>query len=186
MRIEWVPGQANVVRFPVERRASPTLDLLRGIAPDVREVMCLAESFGLPRPDPQARHEEDLGTADFIANHVVPEPGAMRRRALDELLADAVNTAIAACRAAHDASVVADEARQRLIDAQSEGGYWLQPLEQRADARTTEAAVLMIEAHEASERVEGAARAIGFARRGEAWKPFDLNAEAAALFGLTG
>ena len=135
MRIERVPGQANVVRFPVERRASPTLDLLRGIAPDVREVMCLAESFVLPLPDLQARHEEDLGTADFIANHVVPEPGAMRRRALDELLADAVNTAIAACRAAHEASVVADEARQRLIDAQSEGGYWRQPLEQRADAR---------------------------------------------------
>ena len=186
MRIELVPGTANVVRFPVERRAAPTLDLLRGIVPDVREMMSLAESFGLPAPDPQARHAEDFGTADFIANHVAPEPGPVRRQALDELLADAVHTAITACRAAHDASVVADEARQRLIDAQTEGGYWLPPLEERADTRTTVAAALMLEAYERSERAEGAARAIGFARRGESWRPFDLQSEAASLFGLTG
>ncbi len=186
MRIELVPGQVNVVRFPVERCARPTLELLRGIAPDVREMMSLADSFGLPLPDPHARHEEDVGTAEFIANHVVPEPGAMRRRALDELLADAVNTAIAACRTAHDASVMAGEARQCLINAQSEGGHWLPPLELRADERTTEAAVLMLTAHELSERAEGAVRAIGFARRCEDWRPFELHADAAALFKFTG
>lgn len=36
MHIDSLPGTTNVVRFPVERRMSPTLDLLRGIAPDPR------------------------------------------------------------------------------------------------------------------------------------------------------
>jgi len=39
MRIELLPGMTNVVRFPVERRARATLELLRGVAPDVREVV---------------------------------------------------------------------------------------------------------------------------------------------------
>ncbi len=186
MHIELLPGTTNVVRFPVERRASPSLDLLRGIAPDPREMMALAESFGLPQPDPHARHDEDEGTAEFIANHVVPEPGPARRKALGEMLAEALAVAITACQTAHDASVVADKARQLLIDAQTAGGHWLPPLEQRADDRTISAAALLLEAHELSERAEGAARAIGFARRGETWRPFDLQAEAAALFGLTG
>ncbi len=38
MRVEVLPGMTNVVRFPVERRARPTLELLREIAPDVRVV----------------------------------------------------------------------------------------------------------------------------------------------------
>jgi hypothetical protein len=32
MTSDLLPGTANVVRFPVERRARPTLDLLRAIA----------------------------------------------------------------------------------------------------------------------------------------------------------
>ena len=30
MRVELLPGMTNVVRFPLERRARPTLELLRG------------------------------------------------------------------------------------------------------------------------------------------------------------
>jgi len=52
MSVELLSGMTNVVRFPVERRARPTLELLRGIAPDVREVMNVAEAFGMERPLP--------------------------------------------------------------------------------------------------------------------------------------
>jgi hypothetical protein len=45
MRPDMLPGTPNVVRFPVERRARPTLDLMREIAPDVREVPAIAEVF---------------------------------------------------------------------------------------------------------------------------------------------
>ncbi len=38
MRIEFMPGMTNVVRFPLEVRVEPSLELLLDIAPDCREV----------------------------------------------------------------------------------------------------------------------------------------------------
>ena len=46
MRIELTPGMTNVVRFPIERRAKPSMDLVRDIAPDSREVSLVIELFG--------------------------------------------------------------------------------------------------------------------------------------------
>ncbi len=40
----------------------------------------------------------------------------------------------------------------------------------------------MVEAHLRSEEAEGAHRAVRLALRGEVWAPFDLQAEAEALF----
>lgn len=50
MRIELLPGLTNGIRFPVERRARPTLELLRKTAPDPREVGSAIEAFGLDDP----------------------------------------------------------------------------------------------------------------------------------------
>jgi hypothetical protein len=49
---------------------------------------------------------------------------------------------------------------------------------------TERAAVLLVEAHVQSEEAEGAARAVGFALRGEAWTPRDVAAEMEELLGL--
>jgi len=49
MQTDAMPGTSNVLRFPVERRARPTLDLLREIAPDVREVLATADDFRASR-----------------------------------------------------------------------------------------------------------------------------------------
>jgi hypothetical protein len=182
MRIELVVGTTNVVRFPVERRARPTMDLLRVIAPDVREVLLLVESFGLALPEGDPRQAADAEMADQVANHVRPEPGALRQAELDALLAPIVARAVAACRAAHDAALAATKAQQRVIDAQSQGGYWLQPMEERAESLTGIAAQRLVEAHLQSEEAEGASRAVSLAKRGQAWVPFDLQAEAEALF----
>ena len=73
-----LPGQDNVVRFPVERRVRPTLELMREIAPDVREVSLVAETFGL-EPSYGLRREVDARTAEYIADQVPPEPGEARR-----------------------------------------------------------------------------------------------------------
>ena len=70
MRIEMLPGMTNVVRFPVERRARPTLELLRDIAPDVREVLSIAEAFDLDMPAPGLRDRVDLETAEHILNMI--------------------------------------------------------------------------------------------------------------------
>ncbi len=182
MRVELVAGTTNVVRFPLERRAAPTMELVRAIAPDVREVLNIADSFGLALPEGDVRQASDRMMAEHIAQNVRPEPGAERRAALEALLAPMVAGAVAACRDAADAAQAATEAQQRVVEAQSRGGYWLPPLEERAESLTVGAARLMVEAHLRSEETEGAHRAVRLALHGEAWAPFDLQAEAEALF----
>jgi hypothetical protein len=173
----------NVVRFPVERRARPTLDLLRAIAPDMREVLSMAETFDLDVPVPDQRGRVDADTAEYILNHFADASGTWQG-ALDEVLDPVVTRAVAACHAAYDVSVDAAAARQVLLDAQMAGHVWIAPLRQRAEALTRKTAALLIEAHARAEEAEGVARAVGLARRGEPWTPRDPMAEAEALFGM--
>src|ERR1700723_2415221 len=100
MRFEMLPGMTNVVRFPVERRARPTLELLRDIAPDVREVLSIAEAFDLDMPAPDLRDRVDLETAEHILNTIAGT--RMLPSTLDELVNPTVARAVDACRAAHD------------------------------------------------------------------------------------
>ena len=46
MRYETMTLGSNVIRFPVELRAKPSIDLLIEVAPDSREVELIAEAFG--------------------------------------------------------------------------------------------------------------------------------------------
>ena len=48
----------------------------------------------------------------------------------------------------------------------------MEPLQERADALLNEAAELLIVAHERCQEAHGVHRAVGFARRGEAWTPY--------------
>ena len=184
MRIELLPGLTNVIRFPVERRARPTLDLLREIAPDPREVGCAIEAFGLEDPAVGLRDAVDASTAEHILNQVSVEAGQARQSALDALLSPLLAQAITSCREAHDAAVAAAEAQQQQLRAQTEGGFWLEPVEERANKLTYRAVELLVEAHRSSEEVEGVARAVGIARRGETWAPIDRHGDIEDLFGL--
>lgn len=184
MRIELLPGLTNVIRFPVERRARPTLDLLRQIVPDPREVGCAIEAFGLDDPTIGLRGAVDASTAEHIVNHVPAEPREARLSALDGLLSPLLAKAVTACRKAHDAAVTAAEAQQQLLQAQTEGGVWLERIEQRASELTYFAVELLVEAHCISEEAEGVARAVGIARRNETWAPVDRQRNIEELFGL--
>ena len=181
MRIEMLPGMTNVVRFPVERRARPTLELLRDIAPDVREVLSIAEAFDLDMPAPGLRDRVDLETSEHILNMIAGI--RMLPSALDELVNPTVARAADACRAAHDVSVAAAEGQQALLSAQIAGHFWLEPLRERAEALTLRTAELLIDAHTRVEEAEGVARAVGFAGRGETWTPRSHRADEEALFG---
>ena len=172
MHIELLPGQDNVVRFPIEHRARPTLALMREIAPDVREVSLVAETFGL-EPSYGLRHEVDARTAEYIVDQVPDEPGETRGAMLADLLAPLVVAAVEACRASHDASLAAAAMRERQQAAEAVGSVWVTSLRERTDALTLRAAELLLEAHARCQEAEGAARAVGFARRGEAWRPYD-------------
>ncbi len=183
MRIELLPGMMNVVRFPVERRARPSLDLLREIAPDVREALNLAEAFGMEAPVHDLRGRADAATAEHIAKQL-PAGGPERSAMLAELLDPVVAAAVDACRAAHDASLEAAAARETLRRAHAAGRGWIEPLRGRAEALTERATCLLLAAHGAAEQAEGVARAVGLARRDEVWAPRDGRAEADALFGF--
>lgn len=184
MRIELLPGLTNVFRFPIERRARPTLELLRDIAPDAREVGSAIEAFGLKDPPIGLREAVDANTADHIANHVLEEPGPRRQAALASLLHPVLDGAVIACRDAHDAAVAAAEAQQTLVHAQTEGGYWIELLETKAEDLTARAVELLVEAHRCSEAAEGVARAVGIALRGETWKPPSRAETVEELFGI--
>ena len=170
MRIELLPGMTNVVRFPVERRARATLELLRGIAPDVREVLSLAEAFGIEPPVHDLRERADAATADYIAAQVPPD-APTREAMLTELERSVVERAVAACRAAHDTSLEASGAQQLLLGAQTAGQFWIDGLRERAEALTERAATQLLTAHARAEEAEGVARAVGLARRGGTWVP---------------
>ena len=67
MHWELLPGASNVYRFPVELVAKPTADLLRSVAPDVREVSLVAEAFGFEEPPTEVRNASDRAMAERIA-----------------------------------------------------------------------------------------------------------------------
>ncbi len=171
MNIELLPGLTNVVRFPVELRLAPSMELIQGIEPDVREVLSVAESFFLAVPDPDLRDQVDAHAAEYIAEHVLPLALAERGPALEELLRPIVAQAVDTCRKAHQAGKRSVEAQHRLLQAQTAGSSWLEPLEQAADGLLQEAAELLLLAHQRCQEAHGVNRAVGLARRGELWTP---------------
>jgi hypothetical protein len=185
MRAEMLPDMTNVVRFPIERRAPPTLALLREIAPDRRMVLSIAVAFDLDVPPRDLRRRADAATAARILNHPAGAGGTLAG-VLDDLLDPVIARAIAACRAAHGLSVAAATARQVLLDAQTASHVWTRPQLERAETLTYQAAALLIEAHARVEEAEGVARAVGLARRGEAWAPQDRWAKTETLLGMAG
>ncbi len=182
MRWELLPGSSNVYRFPVEIAAKPTADLLRSVAPGVREVSLVAEAFGLEEPPMEVRNASDRAMAERIAATTCwPEDSRATGSALEAMLRLLVERAIRMCREAREAGSRSDDAAEKFVSAELEGGYWLKPLKDASDYWAMESARRLIEAYAAAETAFGAERAVGFALRGEAWSPFDVREEAEAL-----
>jgi hypothetical protein len=127
-------GTSNVVRFPVELVARPTSDLLRGVAPDVREVSLVAESFGLDQPPMEVRNASDRAMAERIAPTTCwPEDARAKRAAIEAMLKPLVERALRMCREAREAGLRSDDAAEKFVSAELEGGYWLKPLKDASD-----------------------------------------------------
>ena len=184
MRIHLLPGTRNVLRFPVERRAPPTLDLLREIASDPRLVGLLADLYDVPYPVVGLRDDTDADTAQHIRDHLPAEPDNARRPALRALLETYLARAVAACWDARDALATAGEAAQALEQAQAAGSPFAEALEQEAANLHHRAAALAVQADLSTQEAEGAARAVRIAERGETWAPVDPDAEFTESFGL--
>ena len=177
MNIEMLPGLTNVIRFPTEQRARPTYRLMTEIEPDIREVLNVAEAFGLEGVDPNLKDATDQETARYLAEQVLPA-GPGLNGVLDEMLAPAVERAIEACRAAHASSVRTVAAQKRLHDAKVGGSSWLGSLEDQADTSTRKTAELLVAASARCQEVRGMKRAIDLARKCEPWTPYDAQADA--------
>jgi len=176
MHFERLPGTTNVVRFPIERRATPTLALLREIAPDVREVLAFADAFALEAPEPGLRDQVDAATAEHILNQVALH-GPEREAMLYDIEAPVIVAAVKACRDANEFALAAVEARRVVAESELACGLSLEPQRRRAERLTGQAARLMVTAHARAEEAEGVSRAVAMARCGEAWAPRDVAAE---------
>ena len=181
MRYETMTLGSNVIRFPVELRAKPSIDLLIEVAPDSREVELIAEAFGFEAPDPDGRSKADRAMAETIAKTDLPADPKERRPALNAMLQPLVDRAVAACGEARQAALRSDEAGEKLANAQIEGGYWLAPLEDAANHWAVESARLQLTAYEAAQAAHGAGRAIEFAKRDEPWRPSNVEEDVDAL-----
>jgi len=172
VNIELMPGLTNVVRFPVEERVAPSMAVIHGIEPDVREVLQVCEGFFLELPDPEHANQVDAETARHIAEQVLPLAPSERGPALDDLLRPMVATAVKACRRADQVGKRAVAAGERLALAQAGGGQWLGLLERNADGLLSQSAELLVLAHQRCQEAHGVNRAVGMARRGETWTPY--------------
>ena len=110
MRYETMTLGSNVIRFPVELRAKPSIDLLIEVAPDSREVELIAEAFGFDPPDPDGRSKADRAMAETIAKTDLPADPKERRAALNAMLKPLVDRAVAACGEARQTALRSDEA----------------------------------------------------------------------------
>jgi hypothetical protein len=123
MRWELLPGSSNVYRFPVELVAKPTADLLRSVAPDVREVSLVAEGFGLEEPPMEIRKASDRSMTDRIAATTCwPEDTTAKRAALEAMLKPLVERALRMCRESREAGLRSDEATEKFVSAELDGG----------------------------------------------------------------
>ncbi|WP_141098571.1 hypothetical protein [Rhodoblastus acidophilus] len=182
MQNELKPMNSNIIRFPIERVATPTTDVLRALAPDARQVSLVAEAFGIDEPDWIIRDRADAEMWANVATRTdLPADAARRRAALEAMLKPFVKEAARLCRKSREDARRSDEAAGKLLAARNEGGYWLDALEDALTSRTYAWASGLIEAYEACQEAFGAERAIGIAIRGERWAPVDHDKDVEVL-----
>jgi hypothetical protein len=166
--------KSSVIRFPVELVAAPSTQVLRALAPDAREVSLVAEAFALDEPDWNIRDRADAEMAAIVARRTDwPADPAEKRAALEGLLQQFVDQAVRLCRTSREAGRRSDEAAGKVVTAQTQGGYWMDALEEAMEACSYAWANSLIDAYEATQEAFGVERAIGMAIRGENWTPVD-------------
>ena len=173
MNVEMLPGLDNVVRFPIELRVAPSMEVIHEIEPDCREVFQVAESFRLELPDPDLANQVDAETAIYIAEQILPLTPSEQKAALGELLDPVVRRAVHACRFMDRVSKQSVQAELALLQAHTDGDcYYFPSLEEKANALSNQAAELLILAYTRCREVHGAHRAISMAQGGETWTPY--------------
>jgi len=173
VNIELMPGLTNVVRFPVEERVAPSMAVIYGIEPDVREVLQVCEGFFLELPDPEHANQVDAETARYIAEQVLPLAPSERGPALDDLMRPVVALAVEACRRADQVGKRAVAAGERLALAQASGGQRGPVAGPAGAGRRRAAEPICGAAGPGAPAVPGGARGQPGGRDGAAWRNLD-------------
>ena len=180
MRVAFMQLHANVVRFPVERRVSPSLAVLRHIAPEASEIAVLAEVLGVPLAHMEWRLHGSEMIAACIDDHILPTDSKARLRALGWILQPFLVEGIQACRHAEWFLACALAAQLRCLASTQASDETAASAADTADAAWTAAAEAFVLAYQKSEEAEGAAQHVGLARPSEIQRPFDDTVQARA------
>jgi len=171
---------SNVVLFPIWLRAvrdddaasvdaAAAMALIGEIEPSFREVVLAGDAGGYALPPSGLSEPVREETARYVMEQVLPLTPGERRRALCHLLGPVLGAALAACRASAGAARRSRASATEVERAHREGGYWMEPRQRQAEALAREAGRLLIVAYVRCQEARGVERAVGLARRGEAW-----------------
>lgn len=170
MRFDHLPG-TNVARFPVERRAAPTLLIAQELAPrqDLAEAMADERAAGEPRADTMATAAEAFTSLVEALEFGMGEDAAVAHlRALVEVQ---VKQACALGWQYRDAEADAEAAAAQLKAARAAGAVaavdGLNERVRRSRALWADAA---LSARAAADAAAGAQAALDFHERGETWR----------------
>ena len=173
MLIEGV-WHENLVRFPVEKRAPVSYEMMCDLAPDWRMISLLVDALEIDDYDHDVGDRADAAMAEALRAMDVPKEAAARRPFFVELRAQALRPAIAACvdakriaDATYQAGRVANEAEQnKELNAFALG--------RRANHFVHSSTRAALEAHRLCEIARGKCRALTLAEMDEPWVPFDV------------
>lgn len=172
MEIDHLPGTDGVVlRFPVERRAKPTLMLAEELAPrqDLAEAMADERAGGEGRPDTLVQAVDAFTTlAETLEFSMGAEAALAHLRAMNQVQ---VERACALGWAYRDAEVAAEQAELQLRSARA-AGYdgLLGEMHEQAQRSRSEWTACALVARATADAARGAKEALDCHERGEPWQ----------------
>ena len=108
------------------------------------------------------RNASDRAMAERIAATTCwPKDARAKRAAIEAMLKPLVERALRMCREAREAGLRSDDAAEKFVSAELEGGYWLKPLKDASDYWAMASARRLIGAYAAAEVALGADGRLG-------------------------
>ena len=171
MEIDHLPGTDGVVRFPVERRAKPTLMLAEELAPrqDLADTMADERANGEGRPDTLIQAVEAFTKlAEALEFSMGVEASLAHLRAMNEVQVERACTLGWAYR---DAEAAVEQAELKLRTAKA-AGYdgLLDGLHEEIRRSRTKWTACALAARAAADAARGAKEALDCHERGEPWR----------------
>ena len=173
MLIEGV-WHENLVRFPVEKRAQVSYEMMCELAPDWRMISHLVYALEIDNYDHDAGDKAGCAMTKALRAMDVPKEAAARRRFFAELREQALKPAIAACVEAKRIADATYQAGRVANDADQNKELNAFALGRRANHFVHSSARAALEAHQLCEIARGKCRALTQAEMDEPWVPFDV------------